>query len=217
MSLCQDGVIKWNFNVVPRTTLKDQHGWILLEVETRRQLKSPSHSLVEMFTRLLSFAAGLAAISAATVKDCGAGTSAFKIQALGLTPTAPSPGQDVTLHLEYDVPAGTTVTGGTTTYAVTLNFIPFQPSTEPLCQDIPCPLGPGSYKNDTTSSWPSGISGSFTSKMTWADEVGTQLLCVQISGTAVDTISNVTNMTVWQPPIVPPTNIHPTKRGNLRK
>jgi hypothetical protein len=173
-----------------------------------------------MFTRLLTFAAMLLGIAdTATVKDCGSSTSVFKIQGLGLTPTNPSPGQDVTLHLEYDVPAGTTVTGGTTTYAVTLNFIPFQPSTEPLCQDIPCPLGPGSYTNDTTSSWPSGVSGSFTSKMTWADEIGTQLLCVLISGSMSEP-SNATNMTVWQPPIVPPNvtaNASPAKRGNLRK
>ncbi len=175
-----------------------------------------------MFIRLLSSIAGLVAMlsatTAATVKDCGGGTSIFKIQGLGLTPTAPSPGQDVTLHLEYDVPAGTMVTGGTTTYAVTLNFIPFQPSTEPLCQDIPCPLGPGSYTNDTSTTWPSGISGSFTSKMTWADEVGKQLLCVLISGSMKEATSNATNMTVWQPPIVTTASVPPpAKRGNLRK
>ena len=162
--------------------------------------------------------------SAATVKDCGAGNSLFKIQGLGLTPTNPSPGQDVTLHLEYDVPEGTLITGGTTTYAVTLNFIPFQPSTEPLCQDIPCPLGPGSYKNDTVSAWPTGISGTFTSKMTWADEAGTQLLCVQISGSLAGA-ANSTALVVRQPQHTPfgaPVNATevataPKKRGNLRK
>lgn len=118
----------------------------------------------------------------ATVKDCGAGSSLFKIQGLGLTPVSPAAGDPITLHLEYDVPEGTVVTDGTTTYQITLNFIPFAPSTNPLCQDIPCPLGAGSYTNDTTSTWPSGVSGTFTSKMTWADAVGTQLLCVQISG-----------------------------------
>ena len=122
----------------------------------------------------------------ATVKDCGAGTSLFKIQGLGLTPVSPAPGDPITLHLEYDVPEGTLITDGTTTYQITLNFIPFAPSTNPLCQDIPCPLGAGSYKNDTTSTWPSGVSGSFTSKMTWADPAGQQLLCVQISGSLAD-------------------------------
>jgi hypothetical protein len=182
-----------------------------------------------MFTRIIATIATLAAAlsglaSAATVKDCGAGNSLFTIQGLGLTPTNPSPGQDVTLHLEYDVPDGAMIIGGIAKYAITLNFIPFQPSTEPLCQDIPCPLGPGSYTNDTVSAWPSGISGSFTSKMTWADEVGTQLLCVQISGSLAKAAANTSTALVVREQQRPISNYshykipEPVKkRGNLRK
>jgi hypothetical protein len=175
-----------------------------------------------MFIRIATALVALLGLtSAATVKDCGAGKSLFTIQALGLTPTNPTPGQDVTLHLEYDVPEGTLITGGTATYAVTLNFIPFQPSTEPLCQDIPCPLGAGSYKNDTVSAWPTGVSGSFTSKMTWADDVGTQLLCVQISGSLAKGNTSTALVVCEQRPISNYSHYKipepPKKRGNLRK
>ncbi len=133
--------------------------------------------------RLLSAVTALFGLStAATVKDCGGGTGLFTINSLGLDPVSPTPGQEITLNLDYTVPEGLTVTDGTTRYDITLNFIPFSPSTNPLCQDIPCPLGPGHYVNATKSTWPSGVSGSFTSKMTWTDQDGQKLLCVAISG-----------------------------------
>ena len=130
---------------------------------------------------VLSLVAAASAAFTATVKDCAPG-SIFTLNAVDLTPASPNPGDPVTLHLDYTVPEGVTVTDGTTTYAVTLNFIPFAPSTNPLCQDIPCPLGPGTYKNATTSTWPTGVSGTFTSKMTWANPAGETLMCVQTSG-----------------------------------
>ncbi len=136
-----------------------------------------------LMLRILSATALLLGLSsAATVKDCGGGTGLFTINSLSLDPVSPTPGQEITLNLDYTVPEGLTVTDGTTRYDITLNFIPFAPSTNPLCQDIPCPLGPGHYVNATKSTWPSGVSGSFTSKMTWSDQAGTKLLCVAISG-----------------------------------
>jgi hypothetical protein len=122
----------------------------------------------------------LALAVAPTLRDCGAGTSVFKINSLSLTPADPKPGEKVGLNLDYTVPAGVTVTGGQAKYDVTYNFIPLAPTTEPLCQNIPCPLGPGSYVNTTYSTWPSGSSGTVNTKITWADEASKQLLCIGI-------------------------------------
>jgi len=120
------------------------------------------------------------------VRDCAAGTSVFTVNSVSLNPAAPVPGQNVTLSLDYTVPAGVTVTGGQTEYDITWNFIPFEPSYEPLCGDIPCPLGPGRYTNQSTSLWPDSVSGYVTSQMKWLDEGNKLLLCIEIAGQAGD-------------------------------
>ncbi len=108
----------------------------------------------------------------------------FTVNSVGLDPANPVPGQNVTLKLDYTVPAGVTVTGGQTEYDITWNYIPFDPSFEPLCQNIPCPLGPGQYQNQSTSVWPDSVSGYITSQMKWLDEGNKLLLCVEIAGQA---------------------------------
>ena len=125
-------------------------------------------------------AALLSLIVPPTVRDCGAATSVFKINSVSLTPADPKPGEKVGLNLDYTVPSGVTVTGGQAKYDITYNFLPLSPTIEPLCQDIPCPLGPGTYLNTTYSTWPTGLSGTLNTKITWLDEVGTQLLCIGI-------------------------------------
>jgi hypothetical protein len=132
---------------------------------------------------MLLFLLGLLSVAAVppTVKDCSSGTSVFALNAVGLVPADPTPGETVTLHLEYTVPSGVTVTDGTAKFAATYNFIPLSPTTEPLCQDIPCPLGPGRYMNNTLSTWPSGLSGTLVSTLTWQDTSGKQLLCISIT------------------------------------
>ena len=107
----------------------------------------------------LLFASFATVFASSGVKDCGLGKSAFTVNAVALDPSVPVPGQKVTLHLEYTVPTGMVVTDGNAKYAVTYNFIPLSPTTEPLCSNIPCPLSAGSYVNDTTSMWPTGLSG----------------------------------------------------------
>lgn len=121
-----------------------------------------------------------------TVEDCGAGSSIFKINSVTLDPPAPTPGQNMTLFLDYTVPDGVSVVGGQAEYDVTWNFIPLEPSVEPLCLDIPCPLGPGRYQNQSTSLWPDSVSGYITSQMKWFDEANSLLLCVEIAGQARD-------------------------------
>ena len=123
----------------------------------------------------------LFALLASVVKDCGGGKTLFKVNAVSISPVDPLPNDQVTLHLDYTVPDGLTVVGGQAKYAVVYNFIPMAPTVEPLCQNIPCPLGPGRYVNDTTSTWPSGLSGSVTTTITWADQDLTPLLCISIA------------------------------------
>jgi hypothetical protein len=129
-----------------------------------------------------------ASASAATVKSCG-GT--FGIKGASLSPTDPIPGQKVLLHLEYVVPEPT-ITGGTSEYSMTYNFIPFQPTVEPLCQNVPCPLNPGPYANTTESVWPSGLSGTVKSTMKWFDPSSVLLLCIEIVAKIADQRARVT-------------------------
>jgi len=137
-----------------------------------------------LFSALTLAAAGLLKMPWTTqqtkVTDCGGGKSVFTISALSLAPAQPVAGENVSLHLEYSVPAGVTVTAGEARYAVTYNFIPLTPTVEPLCRNIPCPLSTGSYSNTTYMLWPSGLSGSLTTKITWVDPTAKQLLCINI-------------------------------------
>jgi hypothetical protein len=131
---------------------------------------------------MLMLLALLLSVDAASVKDCGSSNALFSISALSLSPTDPMPGDNVTLHLEYNVPSPNTINDGTVSYDITYNFIPFAPSSEPLCMNVPCPLSPGKYTNDTTSKWPTGLTGTIMSVMRWKDLSSRLLLCVQISG-----------------------------------
>lgn len=119
----------------------------------------------------------------ATVANCGEGAAVFTLNSASLDPVNPNPGDKVGLTISYTVPAGVTVADGTAEYDITWNYIPFSPSVEPLCQDIPCPLEAGTYTNTSYSDWPTGVSGLLDSKMKWLDSNSKLLLCVEISGT----------------------------------
>jgi hypothetical protein len=117
-----------------------------------------------------------------TVKDCSSGNALFGLDKLSISPVNPNPGDSVTLHMQYTVPSGIILTGGTAKYAINYNFLPLQPVIEPLCENVPCPLGPGVYTNDTVTTWPTDVSGTINTQMTWLDTNSTLLLCVLISG-----------------------------------
>ena len=138
-----------------------------------------------LFSALSVAAAGLFdfawTVKQTKVTDCGAGKSLFTIQALSLEPAQPVPNENVSLHLDYSVPAGVTINGGDAKYAVTYNFIPLTPTVEPLCKNIPCPLSSGSYSNTSYMVWPSGLSGNLVTKITWTDTEARQLLCISIT------------------------------------
>lgn len=128
-----------------------------------------------------------------TVSDCGKSAAVFTVNSVETVPLNPVPGQNMTLMLDYTVPAGTTVTGGQAEYDITWNYIPFEPSYEPLCHNIPCPLGPGRYTNQSTSVWPDSVSGYITSQMKWLDEGNKLLLCVEVANQLASTLSDTQN------------------------
>lgn len=130
---------------------------------------------------LLLSALALAA-SALTVKDCAGTAGAFTVSALSIEPPSPAPGENITLSYQYIVPQGLVVIGGTSEYSATYNFIPLSPTTEPLCMNIPCPLSTGTYANHTTSTWPTGLSGTLTTQIKWRSDNSLLLLCISISG-----------------------------------
>lgn len=138
--------------------------------------------LEKMFRRLAALSSlFVAAFAATTLKDCGAGTSLFRLDAAKLAPADPAPGDAVDLTLSYTVPAGVEIRGGIAEYDVTVNYIPVSPYTEPLCQDVPCPVREGVYTNTTRSTWPTGVHGLVVNKMIWKGEDAELLLCLQIT------------------------------------
>ena len=128
---------------------------------------------------VVSAAAAFFSLSSSSVSDCAAGKSVFQINSQGFSPEPPVAGENVTLWIDYTVPDGVTVNGGSAKYSVTYNGIPFPASTEDLCTQITCPQVPGTYNITSTSEWPSGLSGKIVTKIQWYDESGAELLCSQ--------------------------------------
>ena len=91
--------------------------------------------------RILFLALAALGCASSTITDCGKGATKFAIDGLAYWPDPPIPGQNGTLSFLYTVPDGTeAITDGTAKYTFTLNGIPFTPSTDPLCDDVPALL-----------------------------------------------------------------------------
>lgn len=146
----------------------------------------------------LLFLLPLLAAADLAVAPCG---GSMTINAVSVTPRVPVAGEPITLHLEYYVPV--TVTDGTSETSITYSFIPLAPTVEPLCSNVPCPLEPGAYKNDTVTTWPSGVSGNVAITTKWFDPANTLLLCFKLTSKVVKAVhtaavkavsANATNM-----------------------
>lgn len=116
-----------------------------------------------------------------SVTDCSKGTSVFKFTGGSLLPDPVVPGQDSSITLNADIPAGTNINAGTSKYSFSFNGIPFTPTVEDLCSDVACPLLPGPYTNTTTSVFPSGVSGKIVTRIEWFDTNENRLLCADVS------------------------------------
>jgi len=118
-----------------------------------------------------------AAFAGATIQDCDP-ASLFRPTELAVTPDPPVAGQPVAMTVKFNNP-GPEVTDGTVTTSVTLNFIPFQPSEEPLCTNTACPIPSRDVDRSTSSTWPDNVNGLIVSKSVWTGVNGESLLCVQ--------------------------------------
>lgn len=134
-------------------------------------------------TLFTALAAAIVILNTTTnsVTDCSKGTSVFKFTGGSLLPDPVVPGQDSSITLNLEIPAGTNVNAGTAKYSFSFNGIPFAPTTEDLCSDVACPLLPGPYTNTTTSVFPSGVSGKVTTKIEWFDVANNRLLCADVT------------------------------------
>jgi hypothetical protein len=126
----------------------------------------------------------------ASIKDCGAGQTVFQLTELSMNPDPPVRGKPVDMKVIFNNPGGE-VSDGTVTSTISLNFIPFQPSTEPLCKNTVCPITEGLNDRSTSSVWPDTVSGAVSSKITWVGPNSENLLCIQFN-TKVATTENKT-------------------------
>jgi hypothetical protein len=119
-------------------------------------------------------------ISIAKIQDCGKDTSILQLTDLALKPDPPIPGQLTDMTVKFVNP-GVDITDGTVTTSITLNFIPFSPTVEPLCTNTKCPLVSGLNDRSTSNTFPDSIQGKLVSKIVWTTLDGSQLLCIQIN------------------------------------
>jgi len=129
-----------------------------------------------MLFALFSFIVSASAITSV----CSSANSLLKIKDLVFSPDPPLANQNTTLYLKFDNP-GPMIAGGTSTTAVTYNFIPFSPTVEPLCQNTACPVPTGLTEQSSSSLWPSGLSGTVVTTITWNDLQENELLCMKIT------------------------------------
>lgn len=126
---------------------------------------------------MLSLLIAYFTFAAATILDCNT-TSVFRPITLGLRPDPPVAGQPVHMTVEFNNP-GPDVAEGVVSTSVTLNFVPFTPTVEPLCENTLCPIVSGFNDRNTQSMWPADVKGKVVTKSVWSTLEGDTLLCVQ--------------------------------------
>lgn len=121
------------------------------------------------------FLLAMASLASGSMRLCGEGTA--KVTGFGGGPESPKVGDNETLWIAYDLLQP--ITGGTATYAVNLNGIPFPSTTDDLCTQTACPKEPGTYNESSWSIFSGGISGNVKTKITWKDQNDALVWCVE--------------------------------------
>lgn len=111
-----------------------------------------------------------------TVTDCNA-NSVFHMTNLAFDPSNPTPGQNGTLFVNYDVP--TEVTVGTVEYKCDYNGLPVYSETLDLCTQTSCPITIGQHNDKSISEVPTA-SGKVLCTIKWFNQAHTNLLCIQM-------------------------------------
>lgn len=117
-----------------------------------------------------------------SIAYCSSGTATNFVATI--TPASPKVNDEVTTTFDYDLTK--VITGGTATYSVTYNFLPFSPTVDQLCADQAgtvdaCPLAIGHHTDISKSVWPPGLSGTVVSTIKWVDQDGADVLCLKWS------------------------------------
>jgi hypothetical protein len=112
------------------------------------------------------------------VRDCSNGLGRAVVLGVGSSPEDPRAGDNVTLWVAYDLP-DPPITGGTAKYSYALNGIPFPASNYDLCTQTECPKPVGFNNESSSSLFPSGISGKIVSAVSWTDQTGELVWCVE--------------------------------------
>jgi hypothetical protein len=112
---------------------------------------------------------------------CSAPTALAKNFAVSVSTDTPAKNEVVFTTFDFDLDAP--VASGTAYYEATLNGFPYSASA-PLCDETaksgdPCPLLAGHHHEVSNST--NTVSGKLITKITWKDEVGTEILCAQIT------------------------------------
>ena len=117
-----------------------------------------------------------------SIRDCGNGQGRAALIGYDSQPANPVPGDNVSLWVAYDLPSPV-ITGGTATYKVTLNGVPFTPTIKDLCTQTACPKNTGLNNETSWSIFPSGISGKIKSAISWNDQNNNLVWCVETTWT----------------------------------
>jgi len=113
-----------------------------------------------------------------SLRDCGnPATDKAAITGYGFSPESPVGGDATELWVAYNLKSP--ITGGTATYSVNLNGIPFTPSVDDLCSQTVCPKETGFYNETSKSTFPTGISGKILTKIQWKNQDNEPVWCVE--------------------------------------
>ena len=124
----------------------------------------------------------LATFALHTVRDCGNGQGRAALIGYGSAPANPVAGDNVSLWAAYDLPAPA-ITGGTATYKLSLNGLPFTPTVKNLCTETKCPKDTGFNNESSWSLFPSGVSGKIKTSVAWNDQNNDLVWCVETTWT----------------------------------
>jgi hypothetical protein len=118
-------------------------------------------------------------VSQFKVISCGISTDLMQSVKLSVDPILPV--TNYKLFLDGELTAN--VTGGTSQYSVTYNFIPLSPTTNDLCTEInasnvTCPLSLGPFASESSGKITEGLSGTVTIKNQWFNENNQRILCM---------------------------------------
>ena len=141
------------------------------------------YKLISFFTflNLLTNVSSSNTTAVTSFKYISCGTSTDLAQNIIMNVNPPIPQTDYIFELGGEL--SKEITGGTSKYSITYNFIPLSPTVNDLCTEIKasnvtCPLKQGTFGIKSKGTIPNGLSGSTTIKNEWFNTDNHRILCV---------------------------------------